>query len=345
MADFTLPLECTLEDIDWPIWDSAFDVTAAISPISNFPQVRTPLGCGPDHPAHIDDVTEHISSSNSESRDASTGNLFKAPYPSPANSVNETFSSRSLDFFSAGHTSGSTMALGVEPQAEHGPGALFSFSSRIPPFVTCEPNVETTSAPSDRCILQCHINLTNQLTELAKFHVNSSSVTLDVLLNLDDDVSKARDTVLGCPFCLVTPRSAQTLMLLTMVVGDLLSLSERSCATFMVNTTTASSPSSKSSHFISRPPDPLSSTMCPLTVGEIQLDETLKGYFARCLISMYLNRQLLVVQQLSQRLGGGHKENVSLKITQELLGDVLRRIECFVAFMTLKGARKIRPVY
>jgi hypothetical protein len=186
--------------------------------------------------------------------------------------------------------------------------------------------------------------LTNQLTEITEFQAKGSSVALDVLLNLDDHVRIARDKILACPFCLATPRFPQTLMLLTMVLGDLLSLFERSCGSFLLNATATSSPTGNSSQCTSRPCSPLLSTTGPLAIGEIQLDENLKIGFSRRLVSMYLSQQLLVVQLLRQVLITGDRGSLSCKITLELLEDVLRRCKYFIAFITLKSAPDISAV-
>jgi hypothetical protein len=70
-------------------------------------------------------------------------------------------------------------------------------------------------------------------------------------------------------------------------------------------------------------------------VGNIQLDETVKLAFSRRLVRLYLERQLGVVQQLSQLLGRAEGDAASVKVTQELLRDQLRRLEHFIGFITL----------
>jgi len=339
IVEFLTPLDCAFENVDWPSWESTFNVPTSFAPLVNYTQVPSPHHSYSGDPTYSDNsLAGQISPSNSDSRESQSGNLLFSPYPSPAQSVKGLFSTRPGNSINAGYI--------VEPcstdlQSEHDLGAISS--NKLTPSRTYESSLYSISSTSHRCTLQCHTKLTNQLTEMTELQVKGSNIALDVLLNLDSRVCKIREKILTCSFCLATPRLVQTLMLLTMILGDLLSVFERSCLSAMVNTS-ATSPTVGSSQFTSRLHNHFRSSLGPLTIGDVQLDEALKVAFSRRLVSMYLNRQLLVVQQLDDLLGKGDRGNVRFKITQELLIDVSKRIESFIAFMALKDVLEISAV-
>jgi hypothetical protein len=342
MAGFTTSPDCSLEDVDWPAWETVFNGSGALSPMANSTQVRSPhQPYSGDQTYYDDTLAGHTNSLNCNSRDSSAGTPLCPPYLLSAQSAKGLFT-RSSHSISAGPAFSLSQALPTELQAGYALSVLSS--PRTAPCRNCESSLQSTPTSRSRCIFQCHVNLANQLAEITEFQVRGSGIALDILLNLDDHVHKARDKILACLFCLATPRLAQTLMLLTMVLDDLLRLFERSCAN-SVDINTTISPTGISSECITRPRNPLPSTIGPLTVGEIQLDEALKVAFSRRLISMYLNRQLFVVQQFKELLSKSDEGNVNFKITQELLADVSRRSESFVAFITLKDTLEVSTLY
>jgi hypothetical protein len=221
-ADFFTPVNYTMEDIDWSNWESVFDVSAALSPMENDAQVRTPNNSCHGSQPHLNDLfAGTISPSNSGSRISPDGNLFDWLYPSPPQSVSApVFSCVSI---SAGSIYRSSETFGFAPQAQSAPKTMSS-PFGICPSHTREPKFSSISTTGDCCANQCNINLTTQLTEITGFQVKGSSMALDVLLNLDDHVRKTREQILACSYCSATPRFPQTLMFLTMVLGDLLSL-------------------------------------------------------------------------------------------------------------------------
>jgi hypothetical protein len=317
LTDFFTPLNYSMENIDWSNWESVFDASASLSPIQNNAQVRTPNKLHHGNQSHLDDPFPGvISPSNPESGDSSKGNLLNGLYPSPPQSAAGRVFSRPS--FSAGSTFGLLETLALERQVKPATN-IIQHSSRTPLSHNRDFIPSSISTSGSRCTNQCHFNLTNQLTEITEFQVKGSSIALDVLLGLDDQVRKTRAKTLACSFCLAAPRFPQTLMLLTMVLGDLLSLFERSFEDLLVN-------------------------MVPLTVGELKLNEIVKVDFSQQLIRMYLEVQEKAVRQLRSLLESGERGNVSSKFTSELLEDLSGRLGRSVAYITLKSSGDISTV-
>ncbi|GIJ83094.1 hypothetical protein Asppvi_001612 [Aspergillus pseudoviridinutans] len=198
-----------------------------------------------------------------------------------------------------------------------------------------------------RCTSHCHGGLSSQLTKISEIQALGTSVALDVLLNLDNQVSRARDKILRCQSCLAGTGCAQTLLLLTLVVANVLSLFENSCGgspqdgqseVDRGSIPSADSPMSMSRGSSSDASDSrnvLPYTTRPLVLGTVQLNESVKRAFSRHLLRMYLDRQRAVVGQLEQLLRQTEGSNTSFKVTEDLLQDVLGRVERFIGFMTL----------
>ncbi|GIC84316.1 Zn(II)2Cys6 transcription factor domain-containing protein [Aspergillus udagawae] len=199
-----------------------------------------------------------------------------------------------------------------------------------------------------RCTSHCYGGLTSQLTKISEVQALGTSVALDVLLNLDNQVSRARDKILRCQSCLAATGCAQTLILLTLVVANVLSLFENSCSGSLEEgqsevdrgcIPSADSPMSRGS--LSDASDSrgvLPYTTRPLVLGNVQLNESVKRAFSRHLVRMYLDRQRGVVRQLEQLLRQTEATNTSFKVTEDLLQDVLGRVERFIGFMTLTAS-------
>ncbi|CAI7582004.1 unnamed protein product [Penicillium crustosum] len=283
-----------------------------------------------------EDLTGYLSPSSLSSRES-----LATTFPPEAEAGSFGLSSEFP--FSAGYSLGTGPVLSESLNAFP---VLSSFPSSASSPVTEARGFNLLSAPTDRCTFQCYPVLINILNDMNEFQRKSSGLPLDVLLNLDKRVRKVHETILGCPCCLVSCAAALTLMLITMVNINLLSLFERSCGS-----TDGGSGSSMSRGELNVAPriafgggnyagqdrsrNPLPYTTGHLTLGNIHLDETVKLVFSRRLVRLYLERQLGVVQQLSQLLGRVEGDGASIKVTQDLLRDQLRRLEHFVGFITL----------
>ncbi|EAW12044.1 Zn(II)2Cys6 transcription factor domain-containing protein [Aspergillus clavatus NRRL 1] len=220
----------------------------------------------------------------------------------------------------------------------------------------CQPTIASHSdlsplgeldlfAPSTRCTSHCYAGLTSQLARISEVQAPGSNVALDVLLNLDGQVSPARDKILRCQFCLAGSGCAQTLMLLTLVVANVLSLFENSCGP-----ADDEGASGIDSGCVMGGPSPISGSSTPgssdlrhglpsttraLMLGDLPLNESVKRAFSRRLVRMYLDRQRRVVRQLHQLLRRTEGDNTSFKVTEDLLQDVRGRVERFIGFITL----------
>ncbi|MCJ1418843.1 hypothetical protein MMC32_005194 [Xylographa parallela] len=362
MTDFTNSLDYGIEGIDWSALGGASDVPVALAPKADQVQMFSSQTPYQSSQPYLDDTfARHTSSSSCDSRDSSTASLpypsYSSPtsYSSPPPQKERLFSSHQDYPFFTGSGSFMTESLAPEPKAGSALNAISPFFSWT--ATSRARKSDFFSISCSRCTLQCHANLTNHLTDIGDLQAKDVGVDLDVLLILDDHVRKARDKILRCPFCLARPSCAQTLMLITMVVSNLLGLFEQSCGTTDVADVDAigsidkgwkradaasnALPTSKSSLCTSKSRSPLPYTIGHLTVGDIQLEETVKLAFSRRLVRMYLDRQIKVLQQLNQLLEKGERENVSFKVTQKLLIDLLRRLEYFIGFVTLTDSLDI----
>ncbi|GFF23712.1 hypothetical protein IFM58399_00405 [Aspergillus lentulus] len=202
---------------------------------------------------------------------------------------------------------------------------------------------------STRCTSHCYGALTSQLTKLSDLQALGTSVALDVLLNLENQVSRARDKILRCQSCLAATGCGQTLVLLTLVVANVLSLFENSSGGSQEDgqsegdrgcIPSAESPMSRGSSLTDASDwrSALPHTKRPLVLGTVQLNESVKRAFSRHLVRMYLDRQRGVVKQLEQLLRQTDGNNTSSKLTEDLLQDVLGRVERFIGFMTLTAS-------
>ncbi|KAH6694908.1 hypothetical protein BKA61DRAFT_254331 [Leptodontidium sp. MPI-SDFR-AT-0119] len=236
------------------------------------------------------------------------------------------------------------------------PKELVNKSSQSPnttPSRACDLSLYCQS-PS-RCTLQCHAILNMHLSDLSAMRAKEPRATLDVLLDLDGRIGQARDKVLSCPICLASPACAQTIMLISIVVENLLALFESSCASPDADELesgqqqhdsgygrldaglTDASLDSESSKCWMRTRHSLPYTKGQLTVGTIHIDESVKVGFSRWLIRLYLERQIAVVKELNLLLAReiSARENVIFKVTVELLLDIERRLEYFVGFIMM----------
>ncbi|KAJ5359396.1 uncharacterized protein N7496_011809 [Penicillium cataractarum] len=331
-------LDYGLEGANWPSLDGLFDAPAPMLSLANHELASAGFQLDQVDPdPDQDELTGYLSPSSLSSRESPI-----TPLPTPQ-TERGLFGIRSEFPFAAGHSLGTGPVL---PKPLNAFPAFFSSSSSASSPVTEAGGFNLFLAPSARCTFQCYPDLINLLNDINEFQRNNSGIPLDVLLNLDKRVCKVRETVLRCPCCLVSPGAALTLMLITVVSINLLGLFERSCRS--TDRDSGSSMSREESRVVSsialddrshvdrgRSRNPLPYTTGHLTVGNIQLDETVKLAISRRLVRLYLERQLGVVQQLNQLLGRAEGDTASVKVTQELLRDQLRRLEHFVGFITL----------
>ncbi|KAJ5608149.1 C6 zinc finger domain protein [Penicillium hordei] len=333
-------LDCGLEGTNWPALGGLLDASMSMLPqtdhelASAAPQLDQVHDLDPN--PNQDDLTGYLSPSSLSSRE-SLASTFPPETDAGSFGISSEFP------FSAGYSLGTGPVLSESLNAFP---VLSSFSSSASSPATEARGFNLFSAPGDRCTLQCYPVLINILNDMNEFQRKSSGIPLDVLLNLDKRVRKIREMTLGCPCCLVSRAAALTLMLIALVNINLLGLFERSCGS-----TDGGSGSSMRRGGLSVAPrialggsssvgqdrsrNPLPYTTGHLTLGSIHLDETVKLVFSRRLIRLYLERQLGVVQQLSQLLGRVEGDAASIKVTQDLLRDQLRRLEHFVGFITL----------
>lgn len=333
-------LDYGLEGTNWPALEGLLDASMSMLPqtdhelASAAPRLDQVHGLDPN--PNQDDLTGYLSPSSLSSLE-SLATTFPPETEAGSFGISSEFP------FSAGYSLGTGPLLSESLNAFP---VLSSFSSSTSSPVTEARGFNLFSAPGDRCTFQCYPVLINILNDMNEFQRKSSGIPLDVLLNLDKRVRKVRETTLGCPCCLVSCAAALTLMLITMVNINLLGLFERSCGS-----TGGGSGSIMSRGELSVAPrialsggsyvgqdrsrNPLPYTTGHLTLGNIHLDETVKLVFSRRLVRLYLERQLRVVQQLSQLLGRVEGDAASIKVTQDLLRDQLRRLEHFVGFITL----------
>ncbi|KAL2130207.1 hypothetical protein VTI74DRAFT_6774 [Chaetomium olivicolor] len=136
------------------------------------------------------------------------------------------------------HTLGSenvTSAISETSSAEHhgGPSRTSSRGSTNLSRVNLFRSRESTLQPvtGSRCVLQCHVDLTNQLAHISECQGHDNVAALDMLLKLDNRIREAREKIVSCPVCMGKGRCGQTLMLLAMVASNLLGLFESSCGT------------------------------------------------------------------------------------------------------------------
>jgi hypothetical protein len=331
-------LDYGLEGANWPSFEGLFDAPAPMLPPANHGLASAgsqldQVDPDPDQ----DDLAGYLSPSSLSSRESPI-----TPLPTPQ-TERGLFGIRSEFPFAAGHSLGTGPVL---PKPLNAFPAFSSSSSSASSPVTEARGFNLFLASSARCTFQCYPDLINLLNDINEFQRKNSGIPLDVLLNLDKRVCKVRETVLRCPCCLVSPGAALTLMLITMMSINLLGLFEWSCGS--TDGDSGSSMSREESRVVSsialddrspvdrgRSRNPLPYTTGHLTVGNIQLDETVKLAFSRRLVRLYLERQLGVVQQLNQLLGRAEGDTASVKVTQELLTDQLQRLEHFIGFITL----------
>ncbi|MCJ1294407.1 hypothetical protein MMC34_005965 [Xylographa carneopallida] len=355
MTDFTNSLDYGFEEIDWSNLAGISEVPAELVPKADQVQIFSPDTQYGLNQLQLDDTPAgHTSSSSCDSRDSPAASLLSSPYSSYTPRKEQLFSSPLEYPFFAANGSFVTEALPPGPQA--GPAL-----NPLPPvfswMATSRARSDFFSINNFRCTLQCHANLTNHLTDISELQAKDLGVDLDVLLNLDDHVRKARDRILRCPFCLARSGCAQTLMLITMVMSNLLGLFEQSCGTPDLddagsidqeskrpNAASDGSHTSRSTLCPSKPRSQLPSTTRHLTVGDMQLDESVKLAFSRRLVRIYLDRQITTLQQLQHQLERGDRDNVSFQVTQKLLDDLLRRLEGFIGFVTLTDSLSINDV-
>jgi hypothetical protein len=192
---------------------------------------------------------------------------------------------------------------------------------------------------------QCHASLTEQLSRLGDFKSEECSLPFDMLLGLAEHIRLERDKVLSCPSCLGKTRVCQTLLLITMVLENLLSLFERACDARPSPSSSAYTPDSTQPSIGHVELDPrrddssfggtvlaLSSFSPPLMIGDLELDESFRVTFARHLLRRHLEAQAATAWELEVLLAEGIKD-LGYKVAAEILRDVYRRIEYFKGFM------------
>ncbi|KAI1390802.1 uncharacterized protein F4822DRAFT_163554 [Hypoxylon trugodes] len=386
MANFSTSLEDDLATSDWADVNTILDLPTTLPQTANAVQV--------DHnQSHLGNIfTKRLSSSPHSTTTQSQGwdpwspiGMFlgvsscdtnsqgsppvplvpphQSNSPAPRDGGGGLFRSRPDYPFAEGITSSTTS----EPDRLDGTGR--STSSYRPTLASRNSESILYSSPGSRCTLQCHIDLTNQLTYINECQANSDSgLALDVLLKIDDQVRKARDKILYCPVCIARSRCGQTLMLVATVVSNLLALFERGCGAALDAASSSNSNSGSSSRRSSvsgntgkQRYSPLGTspsrkrrcsppkcggdgsgvlglfpcTTRHLTVGDVRLDKAVTMAFERQLLRMYLERQIEAVGQLDQILQRAEGRDVSIKITHDLFADVLARVERFLGFIAL----------
>ncbi|OKL59516.1 hypothetical protein UA08_04993 [Talaromyces atroroseus] len=170
-----------------------------------------------------------------------------------------------------------------------------------------------------RCTLQCHASLANQLAYITECQASKSELAFDTLLNLDDNICMERIRILSCPSCMEKSCRAQTLMLLTMVVGNLLNLFENNIGS-RNNSERGSRDTGNSNK-----PSPFLYTPRSLTIGDITVDDTIKAALSLRLLRTYLEEQVETVTHLDHLRLEAEDKDVGFKVTGDLVGDVRRR--------------------
>jgi hypothetical protein len=357
MAAFTN--EMLLEDINWADLGEFFDGETMVHTIGHQAQTFEAHNRGPyGRNSGLSNVfagrmSPSCSKSGSQSFPSEAN--FSTLYRPPTSPIEQLLSPHT-SFFSDGTTSFSPSSPASEP-------------SRTAPALNCVfPPSTTSTRPSTsglfsnsqtpHCTLQCQAILTAQLGDIAKYQVKDAVVALDVLLNLNDHVRTASNTVMRCAYCLAGNGTGQIFILISMVIGNLLGLFESSCGAFAGDGSVEgrskvyATPDSKESPYTSRPSlfcNPLPSSSGPLIVGNTVLSESIKIAFSRRLVLMYAERQLGLVQSLQQMLliseeGAEEGTGVSFKVTRELLSDVKRRLERLMGFVSLLEAVEIESL-
>ncbi|KAI1851282.1 hypothetical protein JX266_003357 [Neoarthrinium moseri] len=323
-ANFSDDVECDTDGVhlDWSAIESLLDNNApalpfAPSPVQNF---ASSVSLAPGNAQFYleDTIVASVVSSAGESRQSpTTGARPVIPHQLPLTAIDGLALPGNEYFFKPGSFSTTNFEFDGS-RTTPGQSSTASLSPRTPSVHTIQPNLYSIS--SSRCTVQCHRALTSQLTEISEKQVQESNVPLDILLRLDYHIRQTRERALSCSACLAGSRHDKTLMFITMVLSNLLSLFEQSCSAFHgdpqrgVNGRAgslcgeANHATVANNHQVS--PSPLPYTTRPLIVGSTRLAESFKLSFSRQLVIMYVNQQLEAVTQLGKMLYKVESDNI-----------------------------------
>lgn len=187
-----------------------------------------------------------------------------------------------------------------------------------------------------RCTMRCHDGTNEHLAYLTEIQATKYNISLDTFFNIDASISTMRNQMLRCPTCSGKPRFSQTLLLTTMVQSQLLGIFEREyapMATTIINT--FANPESLFS---------VPYTCAQLTVGKIQIEGLVKSKFSEQLLRMYIRRQLSLFARLQAILDDLKDDDISSKITSDLLVDVSNRAGYLLGILELRNGIRSNSV-
>lgn len=270
----------------------------------------------------------------------STEEIIDSRFPVETSTDHEDFSSPNSPAYGPHH-----LPLAATPGTTPGAQRLF----------------RTPSTPDTRCRNQCYSSLMEQLSQLREVRSSSYTVPFDIILSHEEDVRRQREIILACPSCMGAPRSQQsTLLPMIMVFESLIRLFEwggegdrccyyypehldSACSDHMLGGGKEASPTPTSPGGVSRlqqqlqqqrdhcrhgPMFHMPQTSRPVLVGHFEVDEPAKAAFLGQLLRLHLDKHMVTVSELSERLSMD-PENVNYKVSKDILADIRRRIEHF----------------
>ena len=154
-----------------------------------------------------------------------------------------------------------------------------------------------------------------------------------------------REQILSCRSCLDTSRSGQTLVLVTMVLENLLTLFEEGInidntplpmelepgrAVIEAHPTFPAHPSHQEKKFARR----TFLRSGSLTVGDLEVDEAVRTTLSWCLLRLFLRRQMNAAVGIDRILEMAVRD-VNFKVAKEILRNVEDRIEVLQGWLVL----------
>ena len=249
-----------------------------------------------------------------------------------------------------------------------GPHYLSPAATRATTPVAQRPS-KIPSTPDTGCQNRCYTGLMEQLSRLRSVRSSSYIVPFDIILSHDKDVRRQREIILACPSCMGASRSRQTTLLpMVMVFESLIRLFEwdgdgdrccyyhhkhlhNSCSDRLLRRgeerpPTPTSPAGISGqrqqlqeqrdHHLQGPIFHMPQTSKPVLIGHFEVDEPAKAVFLRQLLRLHLDKHMVTVSELSERLSMDPEE-VNYKVAKEILADIRRRIEHFQGCLLLRA--------
>ena len=245
----------------------------------------------------------------------------------------------------------------LSPAATQGTTPVAQRPSRIP------------FTPGTRCQNRCYASLMEQLSRLRDVRSSSYTVPFDIILIHEEDVRWQREIILACPSCMGGPRSRQTTLLpMIMVFESLIRLFEwdgsgdrccyyhpkhlhNPCSDHLLRRGEEPPPAPTSpagvlgqrqqlqeqrDHHLHGPIFHMPQTSKPVLVGHFEVDEPAKAVFLRQLLGLHLDKHMVTVSELSEKLSMD-PEDVNYKVAKEILADIRRRIEHFQSCLLLRA--------